>query len=128
MTLRKFIKALFTPVARASPANCGERIRSGAALLVDVREPREWAGGVAENAALLPLSDLTGARTQWKPFLDAASARELVMYCAVGGRSAIAAKLLAAEGFRTANGGGLSKWKSAGWPIIKLAEPKQGDP
>jgi rhodanese-related sulfurtransferase len=119
MKLFKLIKAMFTPVPRLRPADCADRIRAGAALLVDVREPSEWEDGFAKDAALLPLSDLNGPRTQWTPFLARAANRELVLYCGVGGRAAIAAKLLATEGFRTANGGGFSEWADAGWPTEK---------
>jgi rhodanese-related sulfurtransferase len=117
----KLVKSMFTPAPRLSAAECFERVRSGAAVLVDVREPGEWADGVAERALLLPLTDLTAARTQWKPFLDQHDGREILLYCAAGGRSAIAARALAAEGFRTANAGSLAEWAAAGWPIVKPA-------
>lgn len=116
MNLFKFIRAMFTSVPRLSPADCADRIRSGQALLIDVREPREWDRGVAKDAALLPLSDLNGPRRHWKPVLERAADRELVLYCAVGGRASIAAKLLAMEGFHAANGGGLADWAASGWP------------
>jgi len=114
----RFFKAMFTSVPRFTPSECSARVRSGAALLIDVREPKEWAAGVAKDAALLPLSDLNGPRALWKPFLAKATGRELLVYCAAGGRSAIAAKLLAAEGHNAANAGGFPEWASAGWPVI----------
>lgn len=121
MKLLPLLKSLFTPAPYVSPTEAGARIRSGQALLVDVREPGEWAGGVAQGATLLPLSDLNGARTQWQPFLAAQGDRELLVYCAAGGRSGIAAKVLVSEGRRAANTGGLSGWAAAGWPIVKPA-------
>jgi rhodanese-related sulfurtransferase len=98
-----------------------DRVRSGDALLVDVREPGEWTQGVAENAVLLPLTDLTGGRTHWKQFLADATGREVFLYCAAGGRSGIAARILAHEGFRAANTGALNDWAAAGWPIVEPA-------
>lgn len=115
----KFFKAMLTPVPRLTPADCAARIHAGEALLIDVREAREWTDGVAQHAALLPLSDLQGARTQWAPSLARAGQRELLIYCAVGGRAGIAAKLLAAEGFKVANTGGLTDWLNADWPLVK---------
>ena len=115
----KFFKAMLTPVPRLTPADCAARIHAGEALLIDVREAREWTDGVAHHAALLPLSDLNGARRQWQPFLARAGQRELFIYCAVGGRAGIAAKLLAAEGFKVANTGGLTDWLDADWPLVK---------
>ena len=58
----KLMKALFTSAPRHTPRDCMERVRSGEALLIDVREPDEWTEGVAELAVLLPLSELTPRR------------------------------------------------------------------
>ncbi len=116
MTLLKFFKIMFTSVPRISPEDCADRIRSGQAILIDVREPGEWDRGIAKDAMLLPLSDLNGPRQHWRPILEKASDRELVLYCAVGGRAAIAAKVLTVEGFRAASSGGLADWAAAGWP------------
>lgn len=114
----KIFKTLFTSAPRRRASECTERVRTGDAILVDVREPREWENGVAKNAVLLPLTDLTGSRKKWTSFLAEARGRELLFYCAGGGRSAIAARVLAAEGFRTANTGSLSDWVAAGWPVV----------
>ena len=115
----KMMKALFTSVPRHTARDCMERVRSGAALLIDVREPDEWSEGVAEKAVLLPLSDLAGPGAAWKPFLADAGDRELLLYCAAGGRSSIAARMLARDGFRAANAGSLQEWAANGWPVVK---------
>ncbi len=115
----KLLKSLFATAPRRAVADCAGRVRSGAAVLIDVREAGEWAGGVAEHAMLLPLTDLAGSRTRWTPFLAAHDGRELLLYCAVGGRSGIAARILATEGHRAANAGALPDWKAAGWPIVR---------
>ena len=119
MSLLKMFKAMFTSAPRLTPADCAARVRGGEALLVDVREPGEWTAGVAHSAKLLPLSDLTGARTQWKQFLADAAGREVLLYCASGGRSGMAARILVSEGVRAANTGGLADWLDAGWPVAK---------
>lgn len=119
MSFLSSVKSLFSSAPRQSPAECAQRVRSGEALLVDVREPGEWAAGVADRAALLPLSDLNGARTHWKPFLAKAGKKEILLHCASGMRSGLAAKTLIAEGFHAANTGGLTDWREAGWSIKK---------
>jgi rhodanese-related sulfurtransferase len=118
MNLLHLFKVMFISIPRLQPADCADRIRSGSAILIDVREPDEWTEGVADRAALLPLSDLNGPRALWTPFLEKAASREIVLYCRAGGRSMIAAKVLAAEGFRTANGGAFSECAAAGWPTV----------
>lgn len=118
MTPIKLLKSLFAPPARAHPGECSRRVRDGDALLVDVREPAEWAKGVAQHAALLPMSDLSGDRRLWAPFLAAARGRALFLYCQSGTRSGMAARMLAAEGFQAVNTGSVAEWASCGWPIV----------
>lgn len=114
----KLLRAMFKSAPRIAAADCFPRVRSGEARLIDVREPGEWTTGVAEQAVLLPLTDLTGSRAQWRAFLASNANRELLLYCQTGGRSAIAAHVLASERFRAANAGSLTEWSSAGWPIV----------
>jgi rhodanese-related sulfurtransferase len=124
MNFFKMLKSLFTSAPRLAPVDCAHRVRSGEALLIDVREPGEWAGGVADRALLLPLSDLTGSRVQWQPFLAKAGDRDVFLYCASGGRSGMAARILNAEGVRAANTGGLAEWLDAGWPVAKPSKAR----
>jgi rhodanese-related sulfurtransferase len=99
-----------------TPAEAAHLVADGKAVLVDVREADEWADGVAAPAELLALSDLTGPRQTWKPFLEKNRDKELILYCRSGGRSGRAAQLLAAEGYRTANAGGFNDWARADLP------------
>lgn len=111
LVLKFFISRPAVPVGDAFAA-----VKSGRAVLVDVREPREWRSGVAQPAELLPLSDLRGGRERWRPFLEKNRDKKLVLYCASGMRSAQAAAILRGEGFDAANLGGLSRWIDAGLP------------
>lgn len=99
------------------PEDAARRVAAGTAILIDVREPDEWRGGVVAGALLLPLSDLRGDRAKWSPILKANRNKELILYCRSGNRSGIAARLLSSEGFRTANAGGFASWKNAGQPV-----------
>ena len=74
------VKRLFAGPTLA-PQEAEKRVASGTALLIDVREPAEWVSGVAKPAVLLPLSDLTGGRSKWKPFLEQNRDKELLVYC-----------------------------------------------
>ena len=117
MKILQLMKAMFQAAPRRSAADCFTAVRSGKAVLVDVREEKEWAQGIAAGARMLALSDLTGAREQWKTFLPTVGDREVLVYCAAGGRSAIAAKILCGEGFKGVNVGALHDWESAGWKV-----------
>lgn len=108
-------------IIRARPgidlATAQAAVKSGTAVLVDIREPAEWKGGVARNAALLPLSDLRGPRTQWRAFLEKNPGKQLLLYCQSGARSGLAAAQLRQEGLDAVNAGSLRDWDRAGWPI-----------
>ena len=100
-----------------TPADAASRVAAGEAIIIDVREPGEWSRGVAGPAVLCSLSDLRGSRAQWAPILEANRDKELILYCASGARSGIAAGILRGEGFRAVNAGGFGAWQSAGLPV-----------
>jgi len=82
--------------------------------LVDVREPHEWEIGRIDGARLAPLSSFADAlRT-----LD--SARDVVVYCKSGGRSARAVRQLRAAGFRRVWNleGGILRWSEEIDPTV----------
>jgi rhodanese-related sulfurtransferase len=108
---------------RVPLAEATRRITAGEALLVDVREPGEWASGVAGPAYLAPLSDLRGPRRKWRLVFEDLKGRELLLYCATGARSAWAAKQLRAEGHQATNLGGLRHWTGAGLPVRQPEDP-----
>ena len=117
MTPRKFLTALRATIPRVTPTACADRIKAGSALLVDVRERREWQTGFAESAVLLPLSDLGRSRVDWTTLRKMVGEREMILYCGAGVRSNLAARILRTEGFQAVNGGALREWVAAGWPI-----------
>ncbi|MBL9189625.1 MAG: rhodanese-like domain-containing protein [Opitutaceae bacterium] len=117
----RFILSLFQPVPRVRPAEIAARVRAGEVVLIDVREPAEWADGIAQGAVPLSLRDLSGRRGQWGPFLAAHDGRELAFYCGHGVRASMAARVLRREGHRTLNTGSLRDWVAAGWPVVRPA-------
>ena len=83
-------------------------------LLIDVREPFEWAIGHLGPARLVPLADFP----ETIPSLP--RDQDIVIYCKGGARSAQAAALLALEGFsRVWNlTGGITAWSAEVDPSI----------
>jgi rhodanese-related sulfurtransferase len=102
---------------KISPAEAAKLVDTGKAVLVDCREPAEWAeSGVAKQAVLLPKSDFDGEKKQWKEFLAANKGKQVILYCRSGGRAGTIATALAKEGMTTANAGGFKDWTAAGLP------------
>lgn len=112
---------LAAEVAKITPADAAKRVADGSAVLIDVREPSEWAAtGVVDGAVLLPKSDFDGARKQWKEFLAQAGDKELILYCRSGHRAGIVAAALAEQGRKVANAGAFDAWQAAGQPVRKV--------
>jgi rhodanese-related sulfurtransferase len=75
-------------------------------LLVDVREPDEFAQAHIPGCVLMPLNTL-GARVGELP-----KDREVVVVCLSGARSAMATQFLRQSGYQAANlAGGLRAWR-----------------
>lgn len=92
-----------------------QRIATGTAVLVDVREPGEWQStGVAGPAVLLSKSSFEEGSKEWKEFLARNRDKEIILMCRSGNRSGQLARILAQQGLRTTNLGGFSSWKAAG--------------
>ena len=83
-------------------------------VLIDVREPSEFADERIAGALNVPLSTLDPAA------LPAAGARTIVLQCAGGKRSAIAVDQCrkAGQAIETHLAGGLAAWKAAGLPTV----------
>lgn len=125
LTLFSFLSALLpaAEVRHVSPSEAAQRVAAGQAILVDVREPKEWAEtGVAAPAVLLPKSDFDGDQKLWKPFLESVSDKEVIVYCRLGRRAGTIAQALTERGLKTANAGGFKEWTDAGLPVRKASD------
>jgi hydroxyacylglutathione hydrolase len=102
------------PVPSVSPAEAREWLRQHAqALVVDVREPGEYASGHVPGAVSVPQADLA---TRLK---ELPRDRELLVVCAGGNRSLRAAHFLRQVGFEQVINldGGTNGWREAGHPL-----------
>ncbi len=124
-TLYLFSFARAAEVPAISPAEAAKLVAAGQAVLIDVREPSEWADtGVAAPAVLLPKSEFdAGQIGDWKDFLAKVGDKQILTYCRSGRRSGAVAEALAAQGHKVANAGPFEAWKAAGLPTRKATEP-----
>jgi len=94
-------------------------------LLIDVREPAEYAKGHIPGALLVPrgiLEEAADAHSKRRvPELCAAQNQVVVLYCESGGRSALAADVLQQMGFTQvlSLAGGCVLWEAEGFPLIE---------
>jgi rhodanese-related sulfurtransferase len=87
-------------------------LRDAGAVVLDVREPSEWAEGHVPGATLIPLGEL--ARRASELPHDGT----IVVICRSGNRSAQGRDILLAAGYEaTSVDGGMTAWRAAGLPV-----------
>ena len=102
---------------RLSPALAADRLGSALPpVTVDVRTPREHQEKRIAGSLNLPLNHLT------ERLHELPRAQPLLVYCAGGYRSSIAASVLQEQGFDRAQeiAGGLTAWEAAGLPVERI--------
>ncbi|MDF1593313.1 MAG: rhodanese-like domain-containing protein [Desulfobacterales bacterium] len=103
-------KQFFTPVQSFDAEQARQYIadHSGSAYtILDVRQPNEYESGHIPGAKLIPLPDLTDRLAEIDPKKPA------IVYCAVGGRSRVAAQMLSGKGYHSVYNlsGGFKAWQ-----------------
>jgi rhodanese-related sulfurtransferase len=75
--------------------------------ILDVRTPQETAAGIIPGAILIPIDDLESRRSELPR-----DGRKTLVYCAGGGRSAVACEYLSREGYGELYNleGGFTSW------------------
>jgi rhodanese-related sulfurtransferase len=101
-----------------TPAAVDDSLRRGHALLIDIREPDEFARRHIEGAVSLPLSHIGASPL---PSLDGA---DIIFTCKSGMRTAANAARLAAAVAGPAHvlDGGVDGWSKAGLPVVANAK------
>jgi rhodanese-related sulfurtransferase len=90
-----------------------ERLNAGTAILVDIREPSEYAREHIVGARPVPISGFD------RHDFDRDRDKAVVFHCRSGSRTAAHAARILAKGFREpyALSGGIEAWKAAGLPV-----------
>ncbi len=128
MTLMDFVRAAKAEIIEVDCARFDLlREERPDLLLVDVREPGEHDQCRLEGAILVPRGILEAASDPRYPkriqVLVDARQRPIVLYCATGGRSAMAAATLKRMGFEEVYSlaGGVAQWEAEKRPVIRGA-------
>lgn len=102
-------------ITEVTPQEVREMIQRGDDVaVIDVREPNEWNLGHVPRAAHIPRGVLESTIEPRVP-----RERKVVLYCASGNRSALAAESLQQMGYRDVSSmaGGIRGWTDAGGEI-----------
>jgi rhodanese-related sulfurtransferase/rubrerythrin len=103
-------KQFFTPVQSIDAKTAARYMQdrpAGSYTLLDVRQPREYENSHIAGARLVPVGELDRRLDELDP------EKPTIVYCAIGGRSRIAAQMLAGRGFREVYNlaGGIRAWE-----------------
>ncbi len=105
------------PFTRISVAEAKEKLERGEAVMVDVREPNEYAEVHAKDVRLIPVNTVMA---EVKQIRDLAGGKEVLFICKSGQRSALAAEFATASGLDDLAlfnvEGGTIAWLAAGYP------------
>lgn len=100
----------FESYDEVTPAEIANKVESGEVHILDVRNQAEWNEGHIPNAQHIMLGTLPGRLS------EISQDKPIVVQCRSGARSAIAASILQANGFKEVINlsGGIDKWKRDG--------------
>jgi rhodanese-related sulfurtransferase len=122
-TVKDLMAAARAAVPAITPADAAKLVANDDALIVDVRDGTEVAAsGKAKGAVAVSRGLLEFRADPESPAHDPAfrKDRPIIVYCASGGRSALAGKTLLDMGFKDVrNLGGFKDWVSAGGEVEK---------
>jgi rhodanese-related sulfurtransferase len=123
LTVKQMMEAANAAVPKISPAEARDMIAKGNTLVVDIRDGTEVAasgkvvGAVHVSRGLLEFRADPEAPTHDKNF---SKDKTVLLYCASGGRAALAGKLLKDMGYgQVYNMGGFKDWADSGGAVEK---------
>ena len=117
MLVWPFVQNRFSPAKVIGNLEVTRLINSANALIVDLRETREYEGGRLPKAIHIPLSQLKSRGSELARHVG----RPVVTYAMRGDRGRMAGGVLNKLGFTDIYtlGGGYLGWKDAGLPVEK---------
>ncbi len=115
ISYQELVRQAKAAITEIHPTDLADRVLNGA-VVVDVREPDEVSQGIIAGAIPITrgvLESNIGTRVDDPD-------TEIVLYCAVGARSALAAKALIDMGYTRVSSmsGGFGQWKAEGRPWV----------
>jgi rhodanese-related sulfurtransferase len=102
---------------RVSLLQATQMINQGRTLLLDVRDPRDYASGHMREAKNIPLPELAKRIGE----LDKFKSKSVIVVCSSGVQSSRAGSLLKKAGFGEVYSlnGGMAAWQAQGLPTTK---------
>lgn len=114
LTVIEYLQANYSAV---SAEEASEIISNIQPFVLDVRTPREYKSGHLKDATLIPLQELQDRLKELKAYQN----EDILIYCASGNRSTVAAKILIDNGFKRVINlrYGIYEWSKKAYPIVR---------
>lgn len=117
------VKEAKQQIENLTPSQVQEEVSSGNAILIDIREAEELKqNGKIEGSVHAPRGMLEFYADPSLPYYkqEFSKDKKIILQCASGGRSALAAHTLKQMGYDNVAhlDGGLKAWKDAGLPVL----------
>src|SRR5271155_4739636 len=126
-SVKQMLEAANAAVPRIAPAQARELMAKGNTLVVDVRDaPEVKKSGKVAGAVHVSRGMLEFRADPESPYHDKSFGKDktLILYCASGGRSALAGKVLKDMGYdQVYNLGAFKGWAESGGAVDKPIEP-----
>ena len=123
ISIKQMMEAANAAVPRITPAQAREMITKGNALVVDVRDaPEVDKSGKVAGALHVSRGMLEFRADPESPYHDKSFTKDkaIILYCASGGRSALAGKVLKEMGYgQVYNLGAFKDWVEGGGSVDK---------
>jgi rhodanese-related sulfurtransferase len=127
LSVKEMMAAANAAVPRLTPAEAKEMMAKGNVVVVDVRDATE----VAQSGKVAGALQISRGMLEFRADPELPShdknldpGKAVIVYCASGGRSALAGKLLKDMGYdRVYNLGGFKDWAESGGAIDKPGAP-----
>lgn len=123
LTYKDMVAAANAVVPAITPAEAAELVKTGDAVIVDIRDGTEVAAtGKIKGAVTIPRGSLESRADPESGNYNPALRRDrpVILHCAGGGRAALAGKTLLEMGYTNVrNLGGFRDWVAAGGEVEK---------
>lgn len=117
LIIKMELERVTSGVAQLNPFETIRQLNDNNAIVLDVRETKEFNDGHLKDAVHIPLSDFKARMGELNKYKE----KPVIAYCRSGSRSYSACKKLKKAGFESVNNlqGGIMAWQNQNMPVNK---------
>jgi len=117
LILKMELERFTSGIVQVNPFEAIRQLNDDQAVVVDVRETKEFSEGHLKDAVHIPLRDLKNRVAELEKFKN----KSVIAYCRSGQRSYSACKTLKKAGFDAVSNlqGGIMAWQNQNMPVSK---------